>query len=124
MDPVLIAQVVFSALTGGAITGVVSWIKFSNALAILRTDVDNQKNQCLECRKLFRDEIISQRANEQQRRKEEKQERTEDTAVRTVQNKVDADTLERRLDEINTRLASIEDYLRMPKVSRGRRDQP
>lgn len=120
MDPMLIAQVIFGALVGGACTGVVSWIKFSNALAIMRVDVNNIMDRCAECRKLFKDEIVSQRTAEHERHVENKRERVEENAVRIVQTKMDADALERRLSEINDRLASIEEHLRISKSHRTR----
>lgn len=118
MNPALMAQMLFSALTGGTITGVISWIKFSNALAILRVDVDNQEKKCQECRSLFRDEIVRQRKHEEDRGVDYRKDRIEETAVRAVQHKIDADMLEKRLTEINDRLASIEEHLRVLKPTR------
>ena len=88
----------FSAIVGGAITGVVSWIKFSNALVALRVEVSGIESRCEDCRCVFRGEIAELREHSI--------------------GKMAIDSLEARLAEIHDRLTSIEEALRISPMGR------
>lgn len=112
MDYASVGEGIFGAVLGGSITGVVSWVKFSNAIAIIRNDVTHLTDRCNECRKLFRDEIMEQRQSELNRNSEGKRLRVQEVEIEERHAKEGTDALEVRLTQISNRLASIEEYLR------------
>lgn len=113
MNWAVVGENLAAAVTGGFITGSIAWMKFNTALAILRRDVDQFKEDCQVCRGALQTEDVRIHTAISELRASVQQHHETGPHYLPADRKLSDD----RWEEIRDRLRSIEEYLRNGKRS-------